>query len=295
MAGDTNKDTNTVTLTDADKEAIRQKIIGAGFRGTDVTNLLSKLDPASGFESNLAVVRSQPIWKTRFPANEQLIAAKQAPIDEGEYIQREKAYTKLMDNYSDLLTSDLNKRDKKGNLIINKDKVAELIVKEVSPQELEARFQQGIQYVDNLNPELKAQLAQYYNIGDADLKKYILNFKNSSIDWNKEFQTTKVGATAAKVGINLNKEFAQYLTTTGLTEQQLQYGIQQAGDTINTAEMLASISNEDLTQEKLLAGQLGVNTEAKKQVQQLTGTEVGRFSGTSGGTNILGSSTTGAI
>lgn len=266
-----------------------------GFTNQEARNLMRYYDPALSQTANLEKMRDTTVWKARFKGNALLEKKGQGSISEADYLNRERAYAELMDNYSALLTSDLNKRDKTGRLIPNRDVMAKWIGGDASVAEVEARFRQAIEYVDGIDPNVKGMLAQYYGIGDDQLKKYILNFKRSDIDWNKEFATVKTGAAAAGAGIDINREFATVLGSKGFSDQQLQYGMQEVGKTADTAEMLASIGGTNLTNEELVAAEFGTNIEAKKKVKNISATEESRFTGSGAGTSILGTPTSGMI
>lgn len=266
-----------------------------GYTDAEVKKLMKVYNSGLDANANLDKMRETKVWKDRFKGNAILEATGQGSISEDEYLARERAYTDLMDNYSALLTRDLNKRTESGRLIPNRDVMAKWIGGDASVQEVADRFESAIKYVDGINPELRQQLAEYYGIDDANLKKYILNFRRSDIDWNKEFATVTAGAAAQKAGIDINKEFATTLGNSGLNEQQLQYGMNEVGKTADTAALLSSISGENLTTEELAGAEFGINVEAEKKVKKIIGTEEAAFGGSGAGTNILGSATSGQI
>jgi len=266
-----------------------------GYSDAETKALMRSYDSSLTAEANLNKMRATEVWQKRFKGNAILEKTGQGSISEAEYLDRERAYTQLMDNYSALLTKDLNKRDTSGRLIPNRDVMAKWIGGQASVAEVADRFEKAIQYVDGIDPNVKGMLAQYYGIGDEELKKYILNFKRSDIDWNKEFATVKTGAAAATAGIDINREFATVLGSKGYSQQQLDYGMSEVGKTKETAELLSSIGGEKLTGEELVGAEFGTNVKAEKKVKRIIGTEESRFGGTGAGTSILGQATSGQL
>jgi hypothetical protein len=237
-------------------------------------------------------LRATPEYKDRFAANEARIKNGYRALSEGEYIQKENAYRKVMQIYG--IPQGYYSSGKLGKT----PAFEKLLAGDVSSDELESRVQEGLNKVINGSPEVMASLKAFYpEINTGDILGYVLDPTNALQDIKRKVTSAQIGGAA--LGANLLgmtpeeiaknlPEFAaraKELANLGITGEQ--YGAQSPflASATQRGGQLASIYNQDQygrTQAEAEAFNLAGGTAAAAQRRKLTELEKSSFGGRSG-------------
>jgi hypothetical protein len=144
------------------------------------------------------LLREQEAWKKRFAGNEMRKKAGLAVMSEAEYIATEDAYKQVLSSYG-----------MGGSQFDSMDAYARLIAGQVSPQEMASRVGEARKMVDASDPSVRAEMARYYGIGDADLLTYFLDPKVGAPELENRARTARVGGMAASSGMRISRQQAE--------------------------------------------------------------------------------------
>jgi hypothetical protein len=259
---------------------------------TDTIKLIMQ-DPAS--KDPLAVA-----FQKRFPANKERLAAGKPAIDAADYLRAERAYAQIFQSYgvSNLATNDL---------------MSSFIAGDVSATEVTDRIALAVNRVQNADANTKAILKRNYpELTTGDIVGAMLNPKDGLPALQRKVQIAEIGgaALAQKLdtslagGTKASDVFGnvttgsmglEELASLGITKEEAQKGYGQVASIAPRSEFLSSITGgEDYTRLQAEQEVFGGLASAKRAREQLSETEVGRFSGKAGniGSKSFGQSRT---
>ena len=228
-------------------------------------------------EMVLLELYDQPEYKVRFPGMASL-RGKKRTITEKEYMDIEKQMTQTA-RFFDLPTGFYD----------NPDDFGKLIGGEVSAKEYQDRLQVGQDLARSMSPGAKAQLQEFYNVGEGGITAYIL-------DPDRALSLIQKQAKAAQfVGFGREKGFklegitaaqAEQLAGTEayakLSAQQLQQALGQAAQLRQTQSRLTGIEGETYDENQALQAVIEGSPEAILASQQRAQREGARFGGGGG-------------
>jgi hypothetical protein len=225
-------------------------------------------------------LRETEAYKKRFAANEARIKKGLRALSESEYIRNEDAYQEVMrrrglppEYYA---TGDLGVQKGFENLIAG----------DVSSTELEDRIVTAQDRVINANPEIAAQLKQFYpGISNGDILAYALDPANAINQIKRKITAAEIGAAAGTYGLATTVGRAEQLAGAGVTEAIAQQGFKTISQVGPRAGVLAQYYKQDPytqeTAEKEFFGLTGAR-EAEMQRKKLTELETRAFQGSAG-------------
>ena len=225
-------------------------------------------------------LRETDAYKKRFAANEARIKSGLRALSEAEYIRNEDLYQEVMRRRG--LPESYYSR---GDMGIQKGFEA-LLAGDVSSTELEDRIVTAQDRVLNANPEIAAQLKQFYpGISNGDILAYVLDPANAINQIKRKVTAAEIGAAAGAYGLSTTVGRAEQLAGAGVTEATAQQGFKTISQVGPRAGVLAEFYKQDPytqeTAEKEFFGLTGAR-EAEMQRKKLTSLEQAAFSGSAG-------------
>jgi hypothetical protein len=239
-------------------------------------------------EMVLVELYDQPEYKLRFPGMESL-RAKKRTITEKEYMDIEKAMTQTA-RFFDL---------PKG-FYDNPDDFGKLIGGEVSAKEYQDRLQVGQDLAREMNPAARAQLQEFYNVGEGGITAYVLDPDRALALIQKQSKAAQFVGFGRLSGFKLegiNAAQAEQIAGTEayakLSGQQLQQALGQAAQLRQTQSRLTGIEGEVYDEGEALKAVIEGSPEAILASQQRAQREGARFGGGAGVTGTSLRSTPG--
>jgi len=250
---------------------------GLGSLVTPLKDLITSGVSPSEFTLRL---RETDAYKKRFAANEARIKKGLRALSESEYIRNEDAYQEVMRRRG--LPPEYYAT---GDLGVQKGFEA-LLAGDVSSTELEDRIVTAQDRVINANPEIAAQLKQFYpGISNGDILAYVLDPANAINQIKRKVTAAEIGAAAGTYGLSTTVGRAEQLAGAGVTEATAQQGFKTISQVGPRAGVLAQYYKQDpYTQdiaEREFFGLTGAR-EAEMQRKKLTSLETAAFSGSAG-------------
>lgn len=197
-------------------ESVLANILGRYFTPAQVAELVPVLlnEVTSGdqivVERVLPAVRNTNVYKERFKGIEQRRVAGLPAITEAEYLSLERYYRQTM-----------QAAGLPAGFYDTPDDFASLIGRDVSPAEFSQRIQTGYLEVQNAPEDVKQQLRTRYNMTDGEMTAWFLDEQAALPLIERQVTTAKLGAAAARVGINgVDTAALEQLARMGVTEQQ---------------------------------------------------------------------------
>lgn len=215
-------------------------------------------------EAVMALIRTTPEYKTRFPAMEEL-SKKKRGISEAAYIQYEQLASGLERRYG-----------LPEQMLMNN--VTKLLSNEVSASELNDRVQLAASAAIQAPPDLRNTFQQYYGIGLGGQTAYFLDPDVAMPLLEKQFASAQIGTEAARQGIGIDAYSAQNLQSLGITSEQARPGFA----TVASERAFSAGRGDVVSQEQSIAANLAQNEEARKAVERARGARTGRFQGGGG-------------
>jgi hypothetical protein len=250
---------------------------GLGSLVTPLKDLITSGASPSEFTIRL---RETDAYKKRFAANEARIKGGLRALSEAEYIRKEDDYQEVMRRRG--LPQSYYSR---GDMGIQKG-FESLISGDVSSAELEDRIVTAQDRVLNANPEIAAQLKQFYpGISNGDILAYALDPVNALNGIKRKITAAEIGAAAGTYGLGTTVGRAEQLAGAGVTEATAQQGFKTISQVGPRAGVLAQYYKQDPytqeTAEKEYFGLTGAR-EAEMQRKKLTELETRAFQGSAG-------------
>lgn len=209
----------------------------------------------------MALIRTTPEYKQRFPAME-ILAKKNRAISEGEYIAFEQSAAQLERAYG-----------LPAGMISDKDAVTNLIGNEVSGRELEERVTMAAAGAFQTTQEVKDTFKDYYGIDSGGLTAYFLDPERALPILNKQYAAAQIGAEAEMQAFNLGAATAERMTELGIDRAQARTGFQRAGRLRPLTEGRGDIA----TEQQLIGSQLLGQQEATRAIERAQAARTGRF------------------
>ena len=209
----------------------------------------------------MALIRTTPEYKQRFPAMETL-AKKGRAISESAYIEYEKTAAGLERRYG------LPQNMLMGN-------VTKLLENEVSGDELNTRVLLASAASIQAPQEIKDALYQFYNVDSGGLTAYFLDPAIATPLLEKQYATAQIGAEAIRQNVGIDVGLAENLQSLGVNQQQAQQGFA----TVATQRELTQGRGDIVTQRQQVQAVLGNDVQAQQDMQRAIGARVGRFAG----------------
>jgi len=245
------------------------------FYGLKDTKLLASIDamwkdktitPGMSIDDLGVQLRDTDAFKERFPANAALAAAGKPQFSVSQYLRQEADYK-----------SRLTAAGMPPDFYDSPKDFQNWIANDVSPDEIQARIEQGYQAVNNASPEVVAQFQRLYGIKKGDLAAYFIDPKRAKPTFDK-YQAQREARAAVvanqaqqQANIALTAQQSEELVRAGVTSQeQAQAGfmdIQNQQQLFGTTTAEAASGQQAITQQEQIAGVFGTNAEARQKIE----------------------------
>lgn len=264
------------------------------YKGTGVDRTGKPIDviPTTAAGWDIALRSTQSYYDRFGKTNEMRIAAGYRALDEGTIIKLEDEYQKTLKAYS--MPTGFYDQAADFQQFIAQDK---------SVSEVADTVQAFLDYTNNTNPAIRAQLQEFYGIGNADLAAYFM-------DPNRGQQIlTQIASknlnTAAALQAGLDSQVAALAAAAGATvsdapggttysAMKAKYG--RVAQDIESTGMLGQIYGETYGAAEAVGTEFAQDLAAERKRKRLYGQETAAFSGAAGvGTPSLARRTGGML
>lgn len=194
-------------------------------------------------------------YKRRFAGNVALEKAGKPPFSISNYLQQEQAYKNAIQG-----------RGLPAGFYDTPEAFAKFIGSDISPQEVANRVDQGYLAVKDANPEVLAQLKQYYpDVNTGDIAAYFMDPTVGTDIIVNRAKVAEIGSEAKRqAGINLSEEEAQALRKEGIDKAEAQRGF---GSIALQQELFNPLQGEQaISQEEQISGTFGTNAAATQRI-----------------------------
>lgn len=224
----------------------------------------------------------QPEYQLRFPGMKTL-RGKNRTITEKEYMDIENAFVQTA-RFFDLPKGFYDSPDDFGRLIGN----------EVSAKEFQDRLQIGQDLARAMSPTARAQLQEFYNVGEGGITAYVLDADRALPLIQKQAKAAQFVGFGREKGFKLEgmtaaqaEQIAGTEAYAKLSGQQLQQALGQAAQLRQTQSRLTGIEGQVYNENEALQAVIEGSPEALLASQQRAQREGARFGGSAG---VTGSS-----
>jgi hypothetical protein len=213
------------------------------------------------------------------------LRSKGKTITEAEYIKDEKAFAQTA-RFFDVPVGFYDTPDDFGKLIGNL----------VSPKEFQDRLQVGQDLARSMSPGARAQLQEFYNVGEGGITAYVLDADRALPLIQKQAKAAQFVGFGREKGFKLEgitaaqaEQIAGTEAYSKLSAQQMQTALGQAAQLRQTQSRLTGIEGEVYNEGEALKAVIEGSPEAILASQQRAQREGARF-GAGGGAGVTGSS-----
>ena len=166
------------------------------------------------------------------------------------------------------------------------------LMNDVSPDEVAYRVNLAQQIMgESVQPEVLDAFRRYYGIGRGELTAYFLDPERAEPLLQKQAQAALIGAEALTSGVRGvgKRGFVEDLVEKGVDQMSARAAFGQVAEQQDTVRMLGDIEGERVSTRDQAEAVLGLDNNAEQRVRGLKSRERARFSGSAGGTRVLGS------
>ena len=247
-----------VTAQKQNWRAVGQSLLdkyGIGSLGSQYFNFLDK-----GYDSNTALLalQSTPEWEQRFSANTARLKQGLPVLDPATYLATEEQYKAVMINagvdksvYNDPMT------------------LGKIMAKDTSPFETKQRLDAAQFELNNKDPFVIEQLKQRFGMTEGDIVLHMLDPDIAAPIIAQKVQSAKIGAEAARQGLNATTVQADALAAQGITQSQAAQGFGNIGQMQEFGQNLPGDISGSLTQQQLINAQFGSNAPDQLALKNL--------------------------
>lgn len=269
---------------EADKMASKMKAsdkLRAMFEGYGLGSLANFIDKRIMEDASEEVVLlelyEQPEYKMRFPGMGNL-RAKKRTITEGEYMNIEKAMTQTARFF-----------DLPQGFYDNPEDFGKLIGSEVSAKEYQDRLQVGQDLARQMSPSARAQLQEFFNVGEGGITAYVLDPDRALALIQKQAKAAQFVGFGREKGFKLEgmtaaqaEQIAGTEAYSKLSALQMEQALGQAAQLRKTQSRLTGIEGEVYNEQEALKAVIEGSPEAVLASQQRAQREGARFGGSAG-------------
>lgn len=238
-------------------------------------------NPEMTTERLLLDLRTQPEYKTRFPAMEELAKQGRA-LTEAEYIAYERGVVSLAQQYG------------MPEEMFTRDYMANMLRADVSVREFEERVGMAARNAEQVPAEVKQAFQEMYGLGsDGALRSYFLDPDNALPVIQRREQAARIGGEAIRYGFAAQQALMERLATQGVDAAAAQEGFQTA----RSLDRLTGGYGETVNEKELVGSQFG-DQDAARRLSRVQGSRTASFQGNQGtqqtgeGVTSLGGSNT---
>jgi hypothetical protein len=226
-------------------------------------------------EALLIKLYDQPEYQARFPGMKAL-QAKNRTITEDAYIKAENTIKQTL-SFFDLPPGFYDNREMMGKIIGN----------EVSPKEVQDRAQAAQDLAKSTNSDIRAQLKNFYGLGEGAITAYLLNADIAGPLVLKQARSAEIAALGARSGMagfgtTESEELAANDIYKNMGFNDLSSAMGKAGQLAQNQRRLSYIENQSYSDQEALKASVEGDQKALMASQQRALREMARFAGSSG-------------
>ena len=216
--------------------------------------------PGDGPDQIGIVLRDDPTFQARFPANNALKAQGKPQYSVSEYLRLESSYK-----------SRLQEAGMPPGFYDQPEDFQNFIINDVSPDEVGARATLGYQAVRQSSPQVVAEFKRLYGVNEGELAAYFIDPERmrptfDRYEAERQARAAQIAAQATQqAGLTVSQQQAEDLARAGVTQDQAQAGFTTLGD---TQELFSTtLAGETaITQQEQIAGTFNTNAEARQKI-----------------------------
>lgn len=216
------------------------------------------------------LLQDSPEYKQRFAGNEARKKAGLAVLSPAEYLATEAAYRQVVTQAG----------LPQGFWDTNKD-FADLIGKNVSPTEVQARVDMAVRATTLADDNVKQALKQM-GLSQGDMVAYWLDKEKSLPILKQAQEVAQIGAQALSQRLSFDQQYARSLAQRGITGEQAAQGYSAIANELENMSTLGSIYGERWNQRSSEEAMFEGNAQALSHKRRLASQERGAFSGAAG-------------
>lgn len=216
--------------------------------------------PGDGPDQIGIVLRDDPTFQARFPANNALKAQGKPQYSVSEYLRLESSYK-----------SRLQEAGMPPGFYDQPEDFQNFIINDVSPDEVGERATLGYQAVRQSSPQVVAEFKRLYGVNEGELAAYFIDPERmrptfDRYEAERQARAAQIAAQATQqAGLTVSQQQAEDLARAGVTQDQAQAGFTTLGD---TQELFSTtLAGETaITQQEQIAGTFNTNAEARQKI-----------------------------
>lgn len=200
-------------------------------------------------------LRENPAFQRRFSANEARRKAGKPQYTVSQYLQLENSYR------ANLLAAGMP-----AGFYDSPEDFQRFIERDISPQEIGARVQQGYQAVREADPRVVEELKTLYGLEDNQLAAFFIDPDRAKNDVIRAARAAEIATQARQqASMPLTVSEAESLAAQGITQEQARAGFGQ----IQLTEQLFQpqmVGEEAVSRQDIIAGTFGTSAEAAQRI-----------------------------
>lgn len=216
------------------------------------------------------LLQDTPEYKKRFAGNEVRKQKGLPVLSPAEYLSTEASYKQIMASAG--LPIGFYDQPEDFNQWIGKN---------VSPSEIQSRVDLATQATILSNPSYRQALNQM-GIGDSELTAYFLNPDKALPSLQKAAATAAIGAEALSKGLTFDKDYAELLATSGVSQSDAKQGYAQIANTQPQINDIAKMYGDTFSQREAEQATFQSQADVLQKQKRLVSSEQGQFEGRAG-------------
>jgi len=160
---------------------------------------------------------------------------------------------------------------------------------DVSVAELNSRLKDAYRVVQDASPEVKAKMAEMYNITDGDLLAYVIDPDRArplmAPDYKRQAQAALIAESAQRLsGLNFNKDIAEQFVRQGTTQAEAEAAFTTVGQMGELRR--GGFGEQQITDLQFVQAALGTDAEAKRLVEERKKRRIGEVTASGGSATL---------
>lgn len=222
----------------------------------------------------MQTLRDTDVYRERFPAMEARRQAGLQPISEAQYVALESEYERL-----------LRDAGMPEGFFDDKDDFSDFIGKNLSPQRLSRRLEQGYTAAMNADPTVRNELSRLYGLDEGALASFFIDPDRAWSSIERKLQSAQVAGAAQRTSFgDLTRQQAERIQGLGVDEREAVQGFSQLGLTQELWRSLPGERGDSFSRDEQIAGQFAKDTHVQRRFMRQQDRRKAVFEGGGGST-----------
>lgn len=187
-------------------------------------------------------------------------------------------------NYTETVRNTLDQWGIPQDMYGTTDSIADLLIKRVSPAEVNYRIQKAAEGAFSAPEETRNALRDLYGVDSGGMIAYWLDPDLAQPILERQWAAAQVAGAAARSDIAIQRQEAERLAALGITEAQANAGFQD----VASLQGLTGGGGETATQDDLVGAAFGTDVKATEKVQRISKTRTAAFQAGGGAADSQG-------